>query len=490
MNVRDEIVAARRQRLAEIGPCQGLPRPQERTAPFVPFCRAEGMICEMKRASPSKGEISASLDAAGQARRYASLGVKNVSVLTEEGYFKGSLADLQAAKSACPGLSVLRKDFLVDIEDVRVSFLFGADAVLLIASMLDADELKAMRDEAHVLGMRALVEVHTPQDVEKARAIKSDLTGINSRDLESFRIDPLLPVKIRTLIDWDTQVIYESGIRSEAEAAFAGSCGFDGILVGESVTRDPAIIPFLARGFNNAPRRKFWTSLYRGFYKPAGEGGARPTTLVKVCGLARTQDVSAAEKAGADALGFVFAPSPRRVSPAFFKELGPSGVPRVAVVTCQPPDLPGEIIELIEKGQLDAVQFHDILDCGEFRAALEGSVLQGLSLPFYKAVRLKESNQAMPETEYGSARVLYDAYAEHEAGGSGLRIPHEQAMAAKRASAGLWLAGGLKPENVCQALREYGPELVDASSGLEEGPGIKDHEKIREFLREAKHGNE
>jgi indole-3-glycerol phosphate synthase/phosphoribosylanthranilate isomerase len=432
----------------------------------------------MKRASPAKGGISPGLDAQAQARAYSSLGVRNVSVLTEEEYFKGSLADLRGAKAACPGLSLLRKDFLVSQEDVRVSREFGADAVLLIAAMLSEEELLEMRRCALSLGMRALVEVHSPDDVAKARRIGSDLTGINSRDLETLKIDPLLPVRIRSLIDWDSQVIYESGIRCASDAAFAGACGFDGMLVGESVTRDPAIIPSLSAAFSRAPRRPFWGKLL---------SGAR-TPLVKICGITNERDLLDAEAAGADLLGFVLAPSARQVEPDFLRGLGPSAKPRVAVLTCPPRETPPELIDLALGGKLDAFQFHDDTGPKEFRDSLSGSEVSRQAIPFYKAVRLKDSSLALPESEYCAARLLFDACSARAAGGTGTALAPELVEAAGAASAELWLAGGLGPDNVAQAVRRYRPGLVDASSGLEESPGRKDAAKMAKFVREAKNG--
>lgn len=487
MNVRDEIVLRRKADIAARGHAQGLKVPAERAEPIVPFCRVEGsgsaraVICEMKRASPSKGEIRAAMDPGDQARVYAEAGARNVSVLTEEGYFKGSLADLAAAKRARPEIAFLRKDFLLDEEDLRISHLFGADAVLLIASLFDARGLKAMRERALALGMRALVEVHSSEDVDKARYAESDLTGINSRDLETFRIDPLLPLRARSLIDWDTQVMYESGISCAADAAFAGSCGFDGILVGESVTRDPAIIPALSEAFRNAPPRRFWNAACGAM----GKG----FTLAKVCGLTRSGDVADAERLGADLLGFVLAEgSPRKTDAGFLRSLGKSCAPRVAVVTQAPEAVPAGILDLVDDGCLDAIQFHDDAGPAEFAASLARSELERRAIPFYKALRLRNPEQAALSATYRAPRVLCDAFVEGAAGGTGKRLDGGLVKAAQAARPGLWLAGGLGPENVRGVIEEFGPELVDAASGLEAAPGRKDRDRVKAFLEGAKHG--
>jgi indole-3-glycerol phosphate synthase / phosphoribosylanthranilate isomerase len=480
VNVRDEIVEKRKRDLAARGHAQGLPLPPERVASVTPFCRADGLICEMKRASPSKGDIATAMSAPEQAQRYADAGARNVSVLTEESYFKGSLSDLAQAKAARPELAFLRKDFLLDEEDLEVSYRFGADAVLLIASLFDARGLTAMRERALSLGMRALVEVHSAEDVDKARSAGSDLTGINSRDLETFRIDPLLPLRVRALIDWETQVIYESGITGTVDAAFAGSCGFDGILVGESVTRDFGLIAPIAEAFRRAPARAFWGSVC---------GPHKAETLVKVCGLCRTRDVLDAEKFGADILGFILAESsPRRVDLSFLQSLGKSSLPRVGVVTAPPDLVPEEIVEAIERGLLDAIQFHDDSSPEEFAASLANSETGRRSIPFYKALRLRSIPQAQASAGYAAPRVLYDAYVEGAEGGTGKRIDGNLVRAASAARPGLWLAGGLGPESVRQAIDVFKPELVDAASGLEASPGVKDREKLKAFIEGANHG--
>lgn len=480
MNVRDEIVRRRRQDVAVRGRAQGLELPERRSAPLTPFCRGDGLICEMKRASPSKGDIAKTMSAGAQARLYADAGARNVSVLTEESYFKGSLADLAEAKAACPGLAFLRKDFLLDEEDVEVSYRAGADAVLLIASLFSGRILKQLRERALLLGMRALIEVHSAEDVEKARFAESDLTGINSRDLETFRIDPLLPVRVRSLIDWETQVVYESGIRGPVDAAFAGSCGFDGILVGESVTRDPGLVAPMSRAFREAPNRRFWNSLY---------GGRGDATLAKVCGLTRARDVADAERLGADLLGFVLAAvSPRLTDAAFLRSLGASSIPRVGVVTVKPDAVPEEVLDALEAGFLDALQFHDDSGPDEFAASLAASEVGRRSVPYFKAIRLRDLPQARGSASYPAPRVLYDAYVEGAAGGTGKRLDETLAKAASEARPGLWLAGGLGPDNVARAIEAFAPELVDASSGLESSPGAKDPDKLKSFLKGAHHG--
>ncbi len=489
MNVRDEIIADRIASVAARGPAQGLALPESRNVPLVRFCREASVICEIKRASPSKGVIAMGLDPAAQARLYEAAGVRNISVLTEESRFSGSLRDLQTAKAACPDSAFLRKDFLLDERDIDVSFLYGADAVLLIASILDRNKLKSLRERALAMGMRALVEVHSAEDVEKARFAGSDLTGINSRNLQTLKIDLLLPLRIKSMIDWDTKVIFESGITGAAEAGFAATCGFDGILVGESVSRDPGIIPSLVKSFYNAPPRRFWPSLYAGrrcfsVGLSGNAGCARP--LVKICGLTNADDVRAAEADGADVAGFVFADSPRRVDAAFLRSLEKTEMLRVAVVTCPPDGISPELLALAESGCIDAVQFHDDLDPAAFRKALEASPIHESGIPFYKALRVRDSGHISAAGSYAGARILLDAHSGKTAGGTGLRLDGSLVRQAAASSPGVWLAGGLDAGNIAAVVREFQPELVDASSGLEYSPGKKDHYKMKAFIDGAK----
>ncbi|MEJ2665420.1 MAG: bifunctional indole-3-glycerol phosphate synthase/phosphoribosylanthranilate isomerase, partial [Spirochaetia bacterium] len=131
MNIRDEIVGKRRKDLEKEGFTMGSPVPDERRAPLVPFNRDPFLICEIKRSSPSRGDIAAGRDPVAQAAAYVENGVKTVSILTEQNYFSGSLDDLMRVKTGYPDLAVLRKDFLLEKEDILVSYRAGADAVLL-----------------------------------------------------------------------------------------------------------------------------------------------------------------------------------------------------------------------------------------------------------------------------------------------------------------------------------------------------------------------
>lgn len=494
MSVRDQIVARRRQRLLTDGPFQGLSRPLARAQPLVSFCQRDAMIFEIKRASPSKGDINPGLSAADQVMAYSAGGARNISVLTEQDYFKGSLVDLMEAKAANPSLAYLRKDFLLDRQDVEASYLCGADAILIIASLFDTRGLGQMLDAAREFGLTALVELHDADDLAKARPYKPALCGINSRDLASLAIDPLLPIRLKASVDWDCRLIYESGILSTCDAAFASSCGFSGILVGESVSRNPTSLSAIRDAFLSAPARGFWPRLY------SGPGRGRPGPMVKICGLCRAEDVAAAEALGADALGFVFADSPRRVDPGFLRALGRSKTPRVGVFTGSPEQLSGEILELMDGGFLDAIQFHGDMEAEGFASSLQESEFGRRGFAFYKAIRLnpeqgdakaflgsKESAMGLSSQPFLSPRILFDSYQPALAGGSGKLIDERGLVGLDLEGRALWLAGGLDPGNLGRMAKKYRPELVDASSRLESAYGKKDAEAMRRFVEVARH---
>lgn len=465
-NIREQIVAERRRRVAALGHGEGAALPAARTAPLVPFMAEPGMICEIKRASPSKGKIAADLDVVAQTGRYVASGAANISVLTEPGGFSGSLDDLRAVKEAFPATAALRKDFLFDPEDIDVAWRAGADAVLLIAAMLPADRLADLYRLAKQRGMEVLVELHDAADVAKARAFRPGLVGVNSRDLATFRLDPLLPLRVKALVDWPARVVYESGIRHPEQAAFAAASGFAGILVGEAVVRDPALPRRLLDAMRAAKPDRFWNRLAARMNELAG----RP--LVKICGLTREGDARLARDLGADLLGFVFwDKSPRRADPALLAKIAHLDTPKVAVVVGakESPALDAGIKTLLADGLLDAVQFHGDErpeDCAALWPA------------YYKAVRPNGRPEAENPGDFRCPRVLLDAHAATP-GGSGTRVADEIAAAWR---APLWLAGGLGPGNVRAAVADHSPELVDVAGGVEEMPGVKNRDKLAAFM--------
>ncbi len=508
MSILEEIVEKRKKRIERLGYNESIPLALERAVPVVPFCGNSlsddsefVTICEFKRRSPSKGWIKKGGDPVNHVRRYVKEGISHVSVLTESEFFGGSLEDLIRLKKNYPTISVLRKDFLLDEEDIEVSFRAGADTVLLIASVLSEAELRRLYERTKALGMEALVEVHDVGDIDKIRGLKPTLVGINSRDLKNFKIDLIHPVRLRGLIDWKTCVIFESGVRYEEDVALAVSAGFGGVLIGEAVMKNPNLIEEINRVVSGnslggmAPKslrkRDFWKRLYKKLssderfgIKKHGLGdfmNAFRRPLIKICGITNPEDAELAVKLGADILGFVFAPSVRRAEPKLLKEIEGLNVLKVGVVVSDSGD-PEELLEvrkLVEDGFLDAVQFH-----GEEKP--EECFLR--AFPYYKALRVKAVADVDRAGNYRSPRVLLDAYSDRAMGGTGKSIPDGLVRLASRRFP-LWLAGGLSPDNVRTVICTYKPELIDASSKLEAYPGKKDSDALRKFFAEIERIN-
>lgn len=212
-------------------------------APPRPFEEALGqpglsVIAEVKRRSPSKGDIRLDLDAAELARAYEAGGAACISVLTDERYFGGSMEDLVVARAAS-ALPVLRKDFTVSANDVCDARIADADAVLLIVTALDDAELSELAGLAHELGMAALIEAHSEDDVERAVNVGARIVGLNQRDLRDFSVDPERAARLAKLVPEGVLRVAESGISTAADAARAAEAGYDAVLVGEALVRSP-----------------------------------------------------------------------------------------------------------------------------------------------------------------------------------------------------------------------------------------------------------
>ena len=202
--------------------------------------RTPAVIAEIKRSSPSAGEI-ASPDPRDQARVYAQAGAAAISVLTERDHFHGSLDDLRAVR-AVTDLPVLRKDFLVEVSQVVQARAAGADAVLLITACLSDQELVAMLAVASQWGMDVLVETHGSADLDRALATDAQIIGVNARDLETLEIDPERALAQLARIPRGRIAVMESGISTRAQVVAAVTAGASGILIGEALMRatDPA----------------------------------------------------------------------------------------------------------------------------------------------------------------------------------------------------------------------------------------------------------
>lgn len=199
------------------------------------------VIAEIKRRSPSKGDLNSDLDPAAMARAYQSGGASCLSVLTDTEHFGGSVDDLQAARAACD-LPVIRKDFTVDPRDVCDARIMGADCVLLIVAALSPIELAGCLDLARELDLDALVEIHDERELEIALAAGATMIGVNQRDLVTFAVDHERAVRMGGLIPRECVRVAESGVRGRADAESLRSAGYHAVLVGEHLVTsgDPA----------------------------------------------------------------------------------------------------------------------------------------------------------------------------------------------------------------------------------------------------------
>ena len=200
-----------------------------------------GVIAEIKRRSPSKGDLAADLDPATVAASYEAGGAACLSVLTDVEHFGGSPDDLAAARQAV-GVPVLRKDFTVGERDVLDARLMGADCVLLIAAALDRQELVAFHQLAVEVGLDVLVEIHDEAELELALAAEATLIGVNQRDLVTFEVDHDRAVRMAGVIPDHAVKVAESGVRGGADARSLEAAGYGAVLVGETLvtSADPA----------------------------------------------------------------------------------------------------------------------------------------------------------------------------------------------------------------------------------------------------------
>jgi len=248
-SILDEIVASKRQEVVTARrrfPLEEL-ESQAATAPPVRDFRAalEGpgpiqLIAEVKKASPSAQVIRADFDPVAIARIYQEHGAACLSILTDAPYFQGHLAHLARVRAAV-AIPLLRKDFMIDDYQVVEARLAGADAILLIAEILDDAQLVRLREQARRLGMAALVEFHDPANLPRVLASGANLVGINNRDLNTFVTDIEHTLRLRDRIPPEVLLVSESGIHNRADVERLEAAGISAILVGESLMRSTDI---------------------------------------------------------------------------------------------------------------------------------------------------------------------------------------------------------------------------------------------------------
>ena len=264
MNVLESIIEGVREDLAVREAALPFEEIKERATKVAPpidvptALRAPGVgvIAEVKRRSPSKGDLAEIPEPAVLAKDYADAGARVISVLTEARQFGGSLADLDAVRAAVPSVPVLRKDFVVSPYQVHEARLHGADLVLLIVAALEQNQLIALLDRVESLGMTALVEVHTAEEADRALEAGASVIGINARNLQTLEVDREVFGRLAPGLPFETLKIAESGVRGPADLMTYAGYGADAVLVGEGLVTsgDPktAVVQLVTAGSHPA----------------------------------------------------------------------------------------------------------------------------------------------------------------------------------------------------------------------------------------------
>ncbi|QKX62269.1 uncharacterized protein TRUGW13939_09428 [Talaromyces rugulosus] len=452
------------------------------------------LMAEIKRASPSKGTIAASVCAPAQARKYAGAGASVISVLTEPEWFKGSLEDMRAVRQSLEGLpnrpAVLRKEFIFDEYQILEARLAGADTVLLIVKMLSIELLTRLYNFSRSLGMEPLVEVNTPEEMKIAVDLGSQVIGVNNRDLTSFEVDLGTTSRLMDQVPDTTIVCALSGISGPKDVEAYKKDGVKAILVGEALMRAKDTAAFISE-------------LLGGSIK----SNSAASRLVKICGTRTPEAARVAIEAGADLIGIIQVEGRKRtvsdeialqISKVIKSTPRPSAIPTnaqtsspdyfehstnllrhptrallVGVFAGQPLSY---IIEQQRKLELDVVQLH-----GD--EPLEWSSL--IPVPV-----IRKFSPGQP----GLARRGYHALPLFDSGNGGSGEMLNLSSVAKELDSNTGIAvlfaGGLNPQNVVETLANLGQSGskvagVDVSSGVETD-GVQDLEKIRAFISAVK----
>lgn len=466
------------------------------------------VMAEIKRASPSKGEIAPSASAPEQALRYALAGASVISVLTEPSWFKGTLVDMLAVRQAVDSLpnrpAILRKDFILSEYQIDEARLCGADTVLLIVAMLEREKLQQLYDYSLSLGMEPLVEVNSPAELEVALEIGSKVIGVNNRNLHDFNVDMSTTSRVNSALQGrDVILCALSGISSPEDVDKYVAEGVRAVLVGESLMRASDAGAFL-RDLVRLPQ-------------PTPAPATKP--LVKICGVRSAADAKLAIDAGADLIGIILVPGTKRhVEIATAREI--AAVVRAARDSAEPtkaaltpfwfgthaarlrsrrrPLLVGvvrdqpleEINDLVEFIGLDLVQLHGDEPQGWARH---------LPVPVIKAFRPTKDGVKGGQIDRAGLNsfILLDSPATDGSAGGGEGVTFDWGIARDIVAKGesgsegkeklpIILAGGLTAENVAEAIAEVGSVLaVDVASGVETD-GVKDAEKVKAFVKAVK----
>ncbi|MGH8128776.1 MAG: bifunctional indole-3-glycerol-phosphate synthase TrpC/phosphoribosylanthranilate isomerase TrpF [Gammaproteobacteria bacterium] len=440
-----EILAAKRRRL-ERTPRREPPQCARRQGPGLAEALSRpwpGFILECKAASPSAGVLIADYDPAELAGAYAGV-ADAVSVLTEPEFFGGDVTHLARVRE-CVKVPILRKDFILGPEEVHETRAYGADAVLLMLSVLDDATWWQCFEAAADLGMDVLTEAHDENELERALSLEAPIIGINNRNLKTLEVDLGVTERLAPRVPAGRRVVCESGITTRADI-FRLAPLVDGFLIGTRLSRQG---------------------------RPGHAARELAAGRVKVCGLTRAQDARAAWQAGAVMGGLIFAPdSPRRIDAATARQVQASApLDWVGVFRDQPV---AEVATVARDLSLRAVQLHGIEDSAyvcDLRRALPAEC------EIWKAV---PGRAPLPDpAALGVDRILLDTGSGGKLGGSG--IAFDAATLAGCDLGTCVLAGGIDAGNI-ESAAALAPWMLDVNSGVESEPGLKDEARLADLF--------
>ena len=478
--ILDTIVEATKIRVAqekqvespEAVKAAALALPSDTGFPFEAALRQQdfNFICEVKKASPSKGIIAEHFPYLDIAKEYEVAGAAAISVLTEPDFFKGDKKYLQEIASTVK-ISVLRKDFIIDEYQIYQAKVWGASAILLICACLDVPTLTKFRELADSLGLSSLVEAHDEQEVQMAIDCGARIIGVNNRNLKDFTVDVQNSVRLRNLVQDDVIFVSESGLETPEDIQVLRDNNIGVALMGETFMRSPNKVEKLAY-------------LY---------GPTYYTPKVKMCGISKVETIPAIVDAKPDYMGLVFAPSKRQVTVdqakilveelhrGYAQKYGSDTehdkndtIKTVGVFVNETVD---NLVTIANEANLDAVQLH-----GDEDEAFIQSLKERTNVEVWKAVQIRSAADVEKWIDSSADMLLFDAYHKDERGGTGEVFDWSSLDAFERP---FMLAGGIDSTNVARAIRTVRPYGIDISSGIETN-GVKDDEKITAFTKIVK----
>lgn len=471
--ILDTIVEATKIRVAqekqmespEAVKAAALALPSDTGFPFEAALRQQdfNFICEVKKASPSKGIIAEHFPYLDIAKEYEVAGAAAISVLTEPDFFKGDKKYLQEIASTVK-IPVLRKDFIIDEYQIYQAKVWGASAILLICACLDVPTLTKFRELADSLGLSSLVEAHDENEVQMAIDCGARIIGVNNRNLKDFTVDVQNSVRLRNLVQDDVIFVSESGLETPEDIQVLRDNNIGVALMGETFMRSPNKVEKLAY-------------LY---------GPTYYTPKVKMCGISKVETIPAVVEAKPDYMGLVFAPSKRQVTVEQAKILieelhkqcinhyDTKVVKTVGVFVNETLD---NLVRIADTANLDAVQLH-----GDEDEAFIQSLKERTNVEIWKAVQIRSAADVEKWIDSSADILLFDAYHKDERGGTGEVFDWSSLDAFERP---FMLAGGIDSTNVARAIRTVRPYGIDISSGIETN-GMKDDKKITAFTKIVK----